>query len=173
MVSNGPYILTAWEHNQSMVLEQNPNYYGEKADHHPGDYTLFDDHVAQALVPFENDELDQAQVSGADLDRVKDDPTLSAQMQVFPRSGTQLRLLRHAPTRRPTTSASARRSRMAINRETLADGILKGQFTADPDHPAAGHSGLQPGRRARRERRPGEGNSWPTPASPTARDSRS
>src|SRR5215216_2601307 len=89
MVSNGPYMLTAWEHNQSMVLEQNPNYYGEKPTITQATFTLFDDNVSQALVPFENDELDQAQVAGPDLDRVKNDETLSALMQVFPRSGTR------------------------------------------------------------------------------------
>ena len=25
MVSNGPYIMTEWNHDQTMVLEQNPN----------------------------------------------------------------------------------------------------------------------------------------------------
>ena len=35
MVSNGPYILTEWDHDQTMVLEQNPNYAGDQADHHP------------------------------------------------------------------------------------------------------------------------------------------
>ena len=30
MVSNGPYVLTAWEHDQRMTLERNENYYGAK-----------------------------------------------------------------------------------------------------------------------------------------------
>jgi ABC-type oligopeptide transport system substrate-binding subunit len=29
MVSNGPYVLTGWEHDQSMTLERNEKYYGE------------------------------------------------------------------------------------------------------------------------------------------------
>jgi oligopeptide transport system substrate-binding protein len=128
MVSNGPYMLTAWEHNQTMVLEQNPNYYGEKPTITKATFTLFDDNVAQALVPYENDELDQAQVSQADLDRVKADPTLSAQMQVFPRSGT--RFLHCDATNAPTSDVRVRQAlSMSINRDTLSNGVLKGLFT--------------------------------------------
>jgi oligopeptide transport system substrate-binding protein len=128
MVSNGPYMLTSWEHNQSMVIDQNPNYFGEKPTITQATFTLFDDNVAQALVPFENDELDQAQVSGPDLDRVKNDETLSALMQVFPRSGT--RFVFCDCTNPPTDDVRVRQAlSMAINRDTLANGILKGQFT--------------------------------------------
>jgi oligopeptide transport system substrate-binding protein len=129
MVSNGPYLLTSWEHNQTMVLEQNPNYYGEKPIITRATFTLFDDNVTQALVPFENDELDQAQVAAADLDRVKDDPELSALMQVFPRSGT--RFVVCDTTNPPTTDIRVRQAlSKAISRETLASGVLKGQYTA-------------------------------------------
>jgi oligopeptide transport system substrate-binding protein len=131
MVSNGPYILTAWEHDQSMTLEQNPNYYGEKPVITRAEFTLFADPVAQALVAFENDELDQAQVPGADLQRVKDDPDLSALMQVFPRSGTQF--IACDATNAPTSDVKVRQAlAMAINHDTLANGILKGEFSPAP-----------------------------------------
>ena len=85
--------------------------------------------MAQALVPFENDELDQAQVSGADLDRAKADATLSSLLQVFPRSGT--RFIICDTTNPPTDNMQVRQAlSLAIDRETLADKILKGEFTA-------------------------------------------
>ncbi|HEY7031770.1 MAG TPA: peptide ABC transporter substrate-binding protein [Thermomicrobiales bacterium] len=131
VVGNGPYVLTAWEHNQTMTLEQNPNYYGDKPTITKANYTLFDDNVAQALVPFENDELDQAQVSEADLDRVKGDPTLSAQMQIFPRSGTKFLIC--DTTNPPTDNVKVRQAlSMAISRDTLANGVLKGLYTPAP-----------------------------------------
>ena len=71
-----------------MTLERNEQLLRGDADHHPGEYTLFDDPMAQALVAFEADELDQAQVTGTDLERVKNDPNLGPLMKVFPRSGT-------------------------------------------------------------------------------------
>jgi oligopeptide transport system substrate-binding protein len=131
MVGNGPYILTGWEHDQTMTLEQNPNYYGDKPTITKANYTLFADNVTQALVPYENDELDQAQVAAADLDRVKADPTLSAQMQVFPRSGTKF--LTCDCTNAPTDKIKVRQAlSMAISRDTLANGILKGQYSPAP-----------------------------------------
>jgi oligopeptide transport system substrate-binding protein len=131
MVSNGPYILTAWEHDQSMTLEQNPKYYGDKPTITKANYTLLADNVTQALVPFENDELDQAQVSGADLDRVKNDPNLSKLLQVFPRSGTEFAVC--DCTNAPTSDVRVRQAlATSFSRDTLANGILKGEFSPAP-----------------------------------------
>jgi len=131
MVSNGPYILTKWDHEQDMTLEINPKYYGDKPTITKALYTLFADNVSQALVPFENDELDQAQVSGADLDRVKADDVLSKLMQVFPRSGTKFLIC--DTTNAPTNDVKVRQAlSMVISRDTLANKVLKGEFTAAP-----------------------------------------
>jgi oligopeptide transport system substrate-binding protein len=128
MVSNGPYVLTSWEHDQSMVLERNPRYYGEKPLITRANYTLFADDSAEALVPFENDELDQAQVSFADLNRVKNDPALRALMREFPRSGT--RFVVCDTTNAPTSDRRVRQAlSLGISRNTLANGILKGAFS--------------------------------------------
>lgn len=131
MISNGPYVLTAWDHDQSMTLERNEKYYGEKPTITKAEYTLFADPVAQALVAFENDELDQAQVAGADLDRVKNDPNLSPLVQVFPRSGTQFIVC--DTTNPPTDDVRVRQAlAMAIQRDALANGVLKGEFSPAP-----------------------------------------
>jgi oligopeptide transport system substrate-binding protein len=128
MVSNGPYVLTGWEHDQSMTLELNETYYGEKPTITRADYTLFSDPVAQALVAFENDELDQAQVVGADLDRVKNDAVLGPLVQVFPRSGTEFIVC--DTTNPPTDDVRVRQAlAMAIQRDALANGVLKGEFS--------------------------------------------
>lgn len=127
MISNGPYVLTAWDHDQSMVLERNEAYYGEKPTITEADYTLFADPVAQALVAFEADELDQAQVVGADLDRVKNDPVLGPLVQVFPRSGTEFIVC--DTTNPPTDDVRVRQAlALAIQRDALANGVLKGEF---------------------------------------------
>jgi oligopeptide transport system substrate-binding protein len=131
MVSNGPYVLDAWEHDQSMTLKRNDAYYGEKPTITTGEYTLFADPVTQALVAFENDELDQAQVAGADLERAKSDATLSKLLQVFPRSGTEFVIC--DTTNKPTDDAKVRQAlSMAFSRDTLANGILKGEFAPAP-----------------------------------------
>lgn len=131
IVSNGPYILTAWEHDQSMVLEINPKYYGPKPTITKANYTLYKDRTTDALVPYENDEVDQAQVPGTDLERIKNDPTFGPQMQVFPRSGTSM--LFCDATNPPTDNIKVRQAlSMAISRDTLANGILKGEFSPAP-----------------------------------------
>src|SRR5262249_26423712 len=61
------------------------------------------------------------------LDRVKNDPTLSALMKVFPRSGT--RFVVCDATNPPTADIRVRQAlSLAISRDTLASGILKGAF---------------------------------------------
>jgi oligopeptide transport system substrate-binding protein len=127
MVSNGPYVLTGWEHDQSMTLERNDKYYGDKPVITKAEFTLFEDPVAQALVAFENDELDQAQVAGADLDRAKNDPVLGPLVQVFPRSGTEFIIC--DATNAPTDDPKVRQAlSLAIQRDALANGVLKGEF---------------------------------------------
>jgi oligopeptide transport system substrate-binding protein len=129
IVSNGPYMLTSWEHEASMVFDRNPNYYGEKPIITRANYTLFEDDASQALVPYENDELDQAQVSFVDLDRARNDATLSAQMHVFPRSATRFVIC--DTMNAPTSDIRVRQAlSMAIERSTLTDQILAGAFTA-------------------------------------------
>ncbi|MGI8477666.1 MAG: peptide ABC transporter substrate-binding protein [Thermomicrobiales bacterium] len=131
MVSNGPYLLTKWNHEQDMTLEVNPNYFGDKPTITKALYTLFADNVSQALVPFENNELDQAQWSGADLDRVKNDATLGKLAQVFPRSGTKFLIC--DTTNAPTNDVKVRQAlSMVMSRETLAAKVLKGEFTPAP-----------------------------------------
>jgi oligopeptide transport system substrate-binding protein len=127
LVSNGPYLLTEWSHNERMVLERNPTYHGQPPLITRAEYTLFADDASQALVSYENDELDQAQVSFADLDRVKASSTLSAQMHVYPRSAT--RFLVCDTTNAPTSDVRVRQAlSMAIGREQLVNTVLRGAF---------------------------------------------
>ncbi|MGI9253544.1 MAG: peptide ABC transporter substrate-binding protein [Thermomicrobiales bacterium] len=128
MVSNGPYVLTGWEHDQSMTLERNEKYYGEAPTITKAEYTLFADPVTQALVAFEAGELDQAQVGGPDLQRIKDDATFGPMLQIFPRSGTEFLIC--DTTNAPTDNIQVRQAlSMAIDRKALADGVLKGEFS--------------------------------------------
>jgi oligopeptide transport system substrate-binding protein len=111
-----------------MTLERNENYYGEAPTITRADYTLFDDPMVQALVGFEADELDQAQVTGTDLERVKSDPNLGPLMKVFPRSGTAFVVC--DTTNSPTDNVLVRQAlSMATMRDTLANGVFKGELS--------------------------------------------
>ena len=114
-----------------MTLERNEQLLRRGADHHPGEYTLFDDPMAQALVGFEADELDQAQVTGTDLERVKNDPILGPLMKVFPRSGTAFVVC--DTTNSPTDNVLVRQAlSLAIMRDALANGVFKGELLPAP-----------------------------------------
>jgi oligopeptide transport system substrate-binding protein len=111
-----------------MTLERNDAYYGEAPTITRADFMLLADQVAQALVPFEADELDQAQVAGADLDRVRNDSVLGPMVQVFPRSGTEF--ITCDTTNAPTDNVLVRQAlSMALERDALANGVLKGEFS--------------------------------------------
>ncbi|HEX5164592.1 MAG TPA: peptide ABC transporter substrate-binding protein, partial [Thermomicrobiales bacterium] len=127
IVSNGPFILTSWDHNQEMILEQNPNFYGDTPTLTRAEYRLFDDPVSQAYVSFENDELDYAQVTGADVDRAMGDADASKNLLTFSLSNCNFVV---CDTSNPPTDQKPFRQAlsMAISRETLTGQVLKGQF---------------------------------------------
>lgn len=80
VISNGPFVLTNWEHDVTCDVEKNPNYWNadsitlEKVTNRiiP---------TEQGLLPFEAGEIDWAVVPGADLPRVQADPEMSQQLQ--------------------------------------------------------------------------------------------
>jgi oligopeptide transport system substrate-binding protein len=89
MVSNGPYNLETWEHENKIVLVKNPDWWGAK-DVTIEKVTLYmvqEDSTGVAM--YENDELDfyGAQIGSippADMDRMKTDPELSKQLNIVP-----------------------------------------------------------------------------------------
>jgi oligopeptide transport system substrate-binding protein len=127
IVSNGPYMMTEWNHDQNIVLEVNPNYYGEAPTVTRAEYRIFADPSTQAYVAFENDELDYAAPEGPDLDRVLADPEASANLITFPLSNCFFVVC--DTTNVPTDAVEFRQAlSKAINRDNLANSILKGQF---------------------------------------------
>jgi oligopeptide transport system substrate-binding protein len=131
IVSNGPYVMKEWNHNQSIVLEQNPNFYGDKPSITRAEYRLFEDPVSQAYVAFENDELDYAQVTGADVDRAMGDAEASKNILTFSLSNCNFVV---CDTSNPPTDKIPFRQAlsMSISRDTLTQQVLKGQFDSAP-----------------------------------------
>jgi oligopeptide transport system substrate-binding protein len=129
IVTNGPFILTEWTHDQQIVLEQNPAYYGEKPTLTKATYQLFADEAAQSYVAFENDELDYSAPEGPDLDRVLADPVASANLIQFQRSNTYFIVC--DTTNAPTDKVEFRQAlSKSIDRKTLAETVLTNQYEA-------------------------------------------
>jgi oligopeptide transport system substrate-binding protein len=77
-VSSGPFMLTEWSHEELVVMEPNPEWYGE-----PAQLSRLEIHILpDAETEFQaylNDEIDLVAVPAANIQQVKDDPVLSEQ----------------------------------------------------------------------------------------------
>jgi oligopeptide transport system substrate-binding protein len=86
IVVNGPYTLTRLEPENLAVLEKNPTYFD--ADNVDIDlvnmYVVNEESTALSL--YEDNELDIVAVPATDLDRVKNDPNLSAEFYNGPKN---------------------------------------------------------------------------------------
>lgn len=126
IVSNGPYKLTEWEHDQVMVLEPNEHYFGEAPTITRGEYVIFEDEGTQAFTAFENDEIDFCWPAGSELERAMANPAFSDQIWSFEQSNC--RFMNCDCKTAPTDNADFRRALYAaVDRDTLVDVLLKGQ----------------------------------------------
>lgn len=127
IVSSGPFIMTEWTHDQQIVLEQNPNYYGEAPTLTRATYRIFEDASTQAYVAYENDELDYAAPEGADLERVLADRSTAGTILEFSLSNCYFVVADTSTA--PTDSIEFRQALYkSIDRDLLANTILLGQF---------------------------------------------
>jgi oligopeptide transport system substrate-binding protein len=127
IVTNGPYVMTEWTHDQKIVLEANASYYGEKPTLTRGEFVIFADEAAQSYVAYENDELDYCAPEGPDLDRVLADPALDAELIKFERSNCYFVVCDN--TNVPTDKVEFRQAlAKSIDRKTLAETVLTNQY---------------------------------------------
>ncbi len=124
IVGNGPYILKEWKHDQLMAFEPNPNYWGAKPTITRAEFTIYDDTLTKSLPAYENNELDSAQVSPGEYDRVLKDPKLSKELKGYPLSQTNM--IQCDATSKPTSDVRVRNAlSLAFDRETLTNIVLK------------------------------------------------
>ncbi|MGN6485243.1 MAG: peptide ABC transporter substrate-binding protein [Thermomicrobiales bacterium] len=127
IVSNGPFKMTEWNHDQNIVLELNDQYYGDKPTITRGEYTIFPDDSTQQYISFENNELDIAAPEGSDLERALADAEAAKNIHTFAQSNC--RFITCDAKTAPTDNADFRRAiYAAIDRDVIANTILKKQF---------------------------------------------
>jgi len=129
-VGNGPYMLTEWKHDQLMVFEKNPYYNGPWKDTRYIDrieFVLMADAWNQAVPAFEAGEVDVAIAPASELPRLMDDPEYSGMINQVPIAGAVILIM---DTKNPPTDDLLVRQALslAIDRQTLADGVLRGAF---------------------------------------------
>ncbi len=134
IISNGPYFMKEWKHDQLQAFEINPNYTsGPKPTVTRVECNIYDASTVlqKGLAAYENNELDTAQVSAADYDRVKGDAKLSKDLKPFPGSSTYM--LHFDCTNKPTDNAKVRQAlSLGFDRKGLIDIVLKGYYTDAP-----------------------------------------
>jgi ABC-type oligopeptide transport system substrate-binding subunit len=129
IVSNGPFKLTEWSHDQQLVLERNDSYYGEKPTLTKAVYTIFADPTAQAYVAYEANELDYCAPGGPDLERIYADPAKNAELVRFQLSNCYFVVC--DTTNAPTDKVEFRQAlSKAISRDTLSKTVLKDEYEA-------------------------------------------
>ncbi|MHB1296448.1 MAG: peptide ABC transporter substrate-binding protein [Anaerolineae bacterium] len=124
--TNGPYALDTWEHEASMVLVKNPNYYDAKtvSIERINYVMVVEDSTAFAM--YENGELDVANAPLDDMDRIKADPVLSKELYIAPYLCTGY--YGFNVTKPPFDNVLVRQAfSYATDRQKLIDTVLKGE----------------------------------------------
>ncbi len=126
IVTNGAYVMTKWAHESDMVMIKNPYYYDAK-NVNIGKINwamVVEDSTAFAM--YENGELDVTAAPLADMDRIKADPTLSAELYIAPNLCTYYYGFNN--TKPPFDNKLVRQAfSYAIDRQKLIDTVLKGE----------------------------------------------
>ncbi|CAG1010159.1 Oligopeptide-binding protein OppA [Anaerolineales bacterium] len=125
--SYGPYTMSEWIHDSSMILVKNPFWPG--ADNIP-QAKIDEVHISMldepaAFSEYEAGNMDAAAVPLADIDRVKADPVLSQELVIAPNLCTYYYGFN---TTAPVVSdVRVRRAlSMAVDRQALIDNVTKG-----------------------------------------------
>lgn len=130
IVTNGPYMLKEWAHGSNLMLVKNPLWYDADMVQIEVLNAPIVAEASTGMAMYENGELDFAGDPGwgpplVDMDRIKADPTLSAEFQILPRLCTYY--YGFVTTKAPMDNDLVRKAfSYAIDRQTLIDTLLKG-----------------------------------------------
>lgn len=125
IVTNGPYLLTKWAHEDELIMEKNPNYFdADKVQIEKVHCTMVVE-VSTAMAMYEDGMLDSVEVPLDDIDRLKADPVLSKELFIAPRLCTYYYGFNN--TKPPMDNPLVRKAfSAAIDRQSLIDYITKG-----------------------------------------------
>jgi len=131
IVTNGPYLLTEWQHDSRIVLTRNENYGGTRPTIQRAIYRLLpEDGAQQMLAAYEAGEIDTtgagvpAELPADQIDRILADPVLGAETRSFKQSGTRMLIVNH---RKPYLADVRVREALglALDRQQVLQSVLK------------------------------------------------
>ena len=128
-IGTGPFKLASYKRGYSVMLDANPDYYAgrPKLDHilRP----ILKDSTTR-MENYETGKLDIVDVSPHDLDRIRKDPDLKAQLHAFPRAAVWYLGTNSTPAGSPFARPDVRRAfAYAIDKTEIVKLALKGEAT--------------------------------------------
>jgi oligopeptide transport system substrate-binding protein len=124
IVTNGPYLMEAWKHFDSMTFVKNPAFYDASAVQIERIEAVMIVEASTAFAMYENDELDTGGVPLEEMDRVKTDPVLSEELRIDSILCTSF--LGFTNNKPPFDDANVRRAfSAAIDRVSLVENVTK------------------------------------------------
>jgi oligopeptide transport system substrate-binding protein len=123
-VSNGAYLLEAWDHEAEVVLVKNPTYWGADSVSIEKITMPIIQESATELALFENDELHVSGYPSEEVPRIVEDPVLSQELIKLPRPGVYYVGLN--TLRAPTDNVNLRKAlASAIDRESIINNVVQ------------------------------------------------
>jgi len=134
--SNGPMVLVEWAHDDHIILEKNPYWWGADEVQIERIYGVMVTEASTAFAMYEANELDACGPPLEEMDRVKSDPVLSKELYIAPRDCTYY--YGFTMTKPPVDNVLVRKAlSAAIDRQGLIDNVTKGgQLPANTFAPA-------------------------------------
>lgn len=140
--ASGPYRLVSFTPDQSVVLEANPNYYGDAPEIENVEYRFFKDQSAIVAGLLSNDIDVAVQLNPSDLDQIE----AAGGYRTGGEPGYRIHVLQVNASKAPWDDPLVREAAaLAIDRESITENLLKG-FT-EPSHRqvfGVGYVGYQP-----------------------------
>jgi len=126
IVTNGPYLLKEWKHEDEIVMAKNPKFYDADKVDIDIVHSVIIVEASTAMAMYEAGELDTIDtIPAEDMDRILADPVLSKEYRNPPRVCTYYYGFNN--TKPPMDNPFVRKAfSAAINRQALIDFVLKG-----------------------------------------------
>jgi len=126
IVTNGSYLLTKWAHEDEIILEKNPDYFGADDVQIERVHCVMIVEDSTSMAMYEDGKLDDTPVPLDDMDRVKADPVLSKELTIAPYLCTYYYGFNN--TKPPFDNPLVRKAfSAAIDRQSLIDYVTKGE----------------------------------------------
>lgn len=125
IVTNGPYLVHEWAHQDSMTFVKNPFYYDADQVQIERVEAVMIGETSTAFAMYENNELDSVSPPFEEMDRIRADPILSRELTTYAVPCTSY--LGFTNNKPPFDNALVRRAfSAAIDRASLAENVIKG-----------------------------------------------